>query len=31
MKKIVLFVDEIRSEGPGAGLAECIEKVSSQW
>ncbi len=30
-KKIVLFVDETSSEGPGAGLAECIEKLSSQW
>jgi hypothetical protein len=28
-KKIVPFVDETSSEGPGAGLAECIEKLSS--
>jgi hypothetical protein len=28
-KKIVPFVDETSSEGPGAGLAECIEMLSS--
>ncbi len=32
MKKIiVLFVDETSSDGLGAGMAECIKKLSSQW
>jgi hypothetical protein len=30
-KKIVLFVDETSSDGLGAGMPKCIEKLSSQW
>jgi hypothetical protein len=29
-KKIVFFVDETSSDSLGAGMAECIEKLSSQ-